>query len=806
MVKSYILIGWRNILRSKGYSMINIGGLAIGMTIVMFIGLWIHDELSFNRYHQNYDHIAQLWNGSTDPATSKTGATPAMQYPVAAVLKHNYSQYFKRVVNAWWINNYPIAYGENKFNRIGQFIEPEGLELLSIKMVKGSYKSLDDPHSIILSKSSAASIFGNEDPMNKTIRISNEMDARVTGIYEDLPQNSTFGKVEFFAPWSLWVLSHRWIKNAETDWDNRQFCAYVEIQPNLTFEQVTHLIRDLYKDHVPADFYATFKKYKPYPLLVPMSTWHLYSEFKNGRPAGGRITFVWLFGLIGVFVLLLASINFINLSTARAERRAKEVGIRKTIGSGRNQLVFQFLIESLLVVFFSFILSIILLILFQRPFNQLSDKDIPMPFSNVYFWMISAGLVVCTAFAAGMYPSFYLSSFQPIKVLKGILRGNLTALPRKVMVIVQFTISVTLIIGTIVVYEQVRFARNRPVGYNQNGLITINMNDPSIRKNMSILKTELLNSGAIQAVALSSSPLTGIYNFTNGYQWSGKDPALDGEFAMCMVTPDYGLAIDWNIIDGRDFSATMATDTQSAILVNRSAIKYMGLKDPIGKQLTKLNEFGAFIWSKTIIGVVDDVVMSSPYQPVQPTIYYYRPEMFSYMQLRINAISSAEEALSKIKSIFGRVVPTTLLEYSFVEEIYGKKFSEEQRIGKIAGIFAIVTVVISCLGLFGLASFVAVQRRKEIGIRKVLGASVTGLWKMLSKEFAGLVFISCLVSFPLGYYFMNTWLQKFEYRTTISIWVFVLTCISAIVITLLSVSYQSLRAATSNPMSSLRSE
>lgn len=807
MIYSYIKVGWRNLLRNQAYSFINVSGLAMGMTVAMFIGFWIYDELSFNKYHKNYDRIAQLWNGIKDPSTSEIIGTLAMHYPVAPTLRNNYSQYFKHVVIANWINDFPITFGENKFSRTGQFIEPGGLEMLSIKMLKGNYKSLDDAHSIILSESAAASIFGTEDPMNKTLLISNEMDVQVTGIYEDMPRNSTFGTVEFFAPWSLWATYNPWLKNAESDWDNRQFCAYVEIQPDVSFAQVDAAIKGLYKKYVPPDFYKTIEKYEPFAQLVPMNTWHLYSEFEDGRPAKGRITFVWLFGIIGVFVLSLACINFVNLSTARSERRAKEVGVRKSIGSGKRQLVMQFLSESFVIVSLSFILSLILLGLFLQPFNQLADKDIRLPWTNFSVWMIALGFVIFTSLMAGMYPAFYLSSFQPVKVLKGKVRaGRFAALPRQVLVVLQFTVSVTLIIGTIVVYEQVQFARNRPVGYNRNGLITVRMNDPAIKQKVQTLKTELLNSGAVHGVALSSSPLTELWNITGGYNWPGKDPNMEGEFAMCLVDQNYGKTINWKIIEGRDFSEDIASDTIDAIIVNRAAAKYMGLDDPIGQQLIDLDEYGAFKWSKTIIGVVDDVVMSSPYEPVLQTIYYYRPEMFAHLQMRIHPTQSATEALPKIKSVFDKVVPATLFEYSFVDEEYGQKFSQEERIGKLAGVFSFLAIVISCLGLFGLASFVAEQRTKEIGIRKVMGASVTTLWKMLTKDFALLVVIACVIAGPIGYRLMTSWLEKFEYRTEISVWVFVVTCVSAIVITLITVSYQSIKAATMNPVNSLRTE
>src|ERR1044071_627452 len=483
MLKNYLTVALRNLRKNKIYSFINIGGLAMGMTIAMFIGLWTYDELSFNKYHINYDRIGQRWNGHTEPNSEIVG-TVGMQYAVAGALKNHYSQFFKHIVRGYWPGDYALSSGGENFSKTGQFMDPAIIEMLSLKMIEGNYKSLDDPHSIILSKSAAASMFGTEDPMNKTIRIANEMDAKVTGIYEDMPANSSFAKDKFFAPWELYVSTHAWIRNfAETDWDNRAFPQWVELQPGVSFEQVDSAIKNLFKENVPADFYSTIEKYKPFVRTLPMSTWHLYSDIVNGEPAGGRITFVWLFGIVGVFVLLLACINFINLSTARSERRAREVGVRKSIGSSKKQLVGQFLGESMMVVMISFALSLVLLATFQTSFNRLADKNIQLPFSNMTFWVMAAGFVLVTGFTAGLNPAFYLSSFQPVKVLKGTLRfGRFAALPRKVLVVVQFTVSVTLIIGTVVVYEQIQFARNRPVGYDRSGLITVKMNDPNVGK------------------------------------------------------------------------------------------------------------------------------------------------------------------------------------------------------------------------------------------------------------------------------------------------------------------------------------
>lgn len=807
MIKNNLRIGWRRLLRNKGYSLINIGGLAIGMTVALFIGLWIYDELSFNRYHKNYDSIAQVRYSGDDPSTGKIEGGYSMQYPVGTTLKNKYPRYFKHVLMALWTGEFTIATPENKLVRNGQFIEGGALDMLSLNMLQGSRKSLDDLNSIVLSKSTARAIFGAENPINKTIRIDNRMEAKVTGVFEDIPRNNQFSYVQFFAPLKLWVSVNEWAKKSENDWDNRPFNIYVQLQPGVTMESVNAAIKDLYAKNMPADYYSTVKQYKPFVQLVPMRTWHLYAEFDNGKPASGRIVFVWLFGIIGLFVLLLACINFINLSTARSEKRAREVGVRKAVGSGRLQLVFQFLTESFLVVTLAFLLSIGMLFLFKGGFNELSDKDISLPFDKPFFWIMSIAFILFTGLMAGIYPAFYLSSFKPVKVLKGVWRhGQFAALPRKLLVIVQFTVSVVLIIGTLIVYKQIQYARNRPVGYDRQSLITVSMNDPAFEGKLEPVKTELLNSGVVAAAASASSPVTAVWNTTSGYTWPGQDPNMDAEFVNCNVTPEYGKTVGWQVIAGRDFSENFSTDTADAIIINEAAAKYMGLKNPVGQKLTDVDEFGKPKWSKEIIGVVKDVIMGSPYEPVKQTIYYYRANWMKQLHIRIKGNVSAGTALPKIKQALASIVPTALFNYKFIDEEYANKFGQEERVGRLAGVFAILAILISCMGLSGLASFVVEQRTKEIGIRKVMGASVANLWRMLSKDFVVLVIISCAIATPICYLIMKGWLKKYEYHTGISWWIFAVTAAAAVFITMLTVSFQSIKASLLNPVRSLRTE
>ncbi|MFD2519361.1 ABC transporter permease [Emticicia soli] len=803
MILNYFKIAFRNLGKNKVYSFINIGGLAVGMSVAMLIGLWIFDEINANKYHKNYEKIGQIRSISTEPTTGVSEGSPHMQIPMSTALKANYKHLFNKVLTSWAVSDYTLKLGEKKLNRRGHFVEPGILEMLSLKMIKGSYDGLKDLHSIVLSKSTAEAMFGSADPINQSLKIDNKIDVTVTGIYEDLPKNSRFGEVEFFTPWDLFVASNEWVKGNVNNWDNTSFGIYVELQPNVRLETAQAGLKDFFAKNAPRDYYKLLESYKPEIFVFPMKQWHLYSDFTDGRPAGGRITFVWLFGIIGIFVLLLASINFMNLSTARSEKRAKEVGIRKAIGSVRSQLISQFFSESFLVVLVSFVLSCLLIFLSLRGFNELADKDIALPFTNLYFWLASAAFIALTGVLTGLYPALYLSSFQPIKVLKGTFKtGRFAETPRKVLVVFQFTISVVMIIGTIVVYQQIQHAKNRPVGYSQEGLVTISLNDPNYEGKYDLFKSELLNSGVVSEVALSNSTLTSISNRSSGFIWKGKSPETPSGFNKFRVTADFGKMLDWKIIAGRDFSSDYKTDSAGVIL-NEAAAKYIGLKNPIGEYIK--TEDGKFVWQ--IIGVTKDMIIQSPYDDINGSFYFLDFSKSSrQMTMRIKPTVSPTEALPKIEAVFHKLVPSASFDYKFVDEDYNKKFAQEQHIGRLSTVFAILAIFISCLGLFGLASFVAEQRTKEIGIRKVLGASVSNLWQMLSKDFVVLVIISCVIAAPIAYYFMNNWLQKYTYHTELSWWIFAASALGALSLTLLTVSYQAVKAALVNPVKSLKTE
>ena len=792
MIKSYFKIAWRNLGKSKMHSFINIIGLSIGMTVAILIGLWIHDEVSFNKDFKNYDRIAQVVQNVTNNGEVQTWTS--VPWPLANELRNNYGSDFKHIAMGYYIGDHLLSLEDKKLKKVGGYFEKEAPELFSLEIVRGNNK-LDDPSSLLLSESAAKAYFGDADPINKLLKIDNQFNVKVTGVYKDLPHNSTFADLSFMSTWDMIYNNTEWIRTMEDPWRPNSFTLFVQINDNADFATVSAKIKDAKLKKVNEQL----AKKKPELFLQPMSNWHLRSEFKNGVNVGGAIQYLWMFGIIGIFVLLLACINFMNLSTARSEKRAKEVGIRKTVGSLRKQLVVQFFTESLLTVVFSFALSLLLVQLLLPFFNGVADKQMSIVWTNPYFWIISAVFVVFTAFVAGSYPAFYLSSFRPVKVLKGTFKaGRFAALPRKVLVVVQFTVSVILIIGTVIVYKQILFAKNRPVGYTRQGLITLPLN-AELHKHFNAMRDELIQSGAIVSMAEAGSPTTSTWSSTSGISWKGKDPNQSIDFLSVGTSYDYGKTIGWQIKDGRDFSKDFATDT-SAVILNEAAVNFMGLKNPVGETVTW--------WDKplTVVGVIHNIVMNSPYDEPKPTVFGLSTDEQNITIAKINPASNVKDALAKIETVYKKFEKDQPFEYRFADEEYAKKFQSEERVGKLASFFAILAIAISCLGLFGLSSFVAAQRTKEIGVRKVLGASVLGVWNLLSKDFITLVFISFLIAAPVAWYLMNNWLQSYNYRITISWEIFLLSGLIAIVITLITVSFQSIKAAIANPVKSLRSE
>lgn len=793
MIRNYFKIAWRNLIKNKVVSLINIGGLAVGMAVVILVGLWIYDELLFDKYHKNYNHIAQVIQNVTNNGEVQTWKqTP---YPLAAELRKSYGSDFKYIAMSTNVDKHILALGDKKLTKSGAYFEPQGPEMLSLNMLKGNRNALKDPRSVLISESTAKAYFGDADPMLKVLKIDNQTDVKVAGVYEDLPHNSTFADMAFIAPWDLFATTNQLDKMTEP-WRPNFVSLYVQLADNANIDNVSLKIRDVKLHHVSTQL----AKKKPALFLQPMSKWHLYDEFKNGINTGGRIQYVWLFGIIGVFVLLLACINFMNLMTARSEKRAREVGIRKAIGSLRSQIIYQFFSESILSVLFAFAISLLLVQLSLPFFNEIADKQMTILWGNPLFWLMSIGFSLITGLITGSYPAFYLSSFKPIKVLKGSFRvGRLAALPRKVLVVTQFTVSVILIIGTMVVFRQIQFAKNRAVGYSRDGLVYVPMVTDAIHKHFDAVKSSLLSTGAIAEMAEAGSAPTGNAGSTSAIEWEGKDPNLSVDFLQNNVSYDYGKTIGWQFGDGRNFSRSFLSDSD-AVVINQTAVHFMGLKNPVDANIKYYGH------TFKVIGVAKDMITDSPYGQVRPTVYFLSKDPSSVVLIKMNPKMSAAAALDKIGNVFKTYNPAQPFEYQFVDQEYAKKFGNEERVGTLASFFATLAIFISCLGLFGMASFMAEQRIKEIGVRKVLGASVFNLWQLLSKDFIVLVVIALLIASPIAYYLMHNWLQNYQYHANVAWWIFALTGIGAMSITLITVSYQSIRAALVNPVKSLKTE
>jgi putative ABC transport system permease protein len=783
MIKNYFKVALRNLLNNKAFASLNIVGLAIGMATAIIIGLWIFDELSYDHFNPNHEKLAKIMITQVTNGDYYTGTTIAM--PLGFTLEKKYKDLFKRVALVSFHDLHILGTGDKKISGRGIYAQESFPSMFGLTIQGGNVLALNDPSQIMISKSLAVSLFGDENPVNKTVLLDNKLNMKVGAVYEDLPDNSSFAGTTLLLPWTNSVNSYL---STNTNWNDHNGEGFVELNNNITAAEATEKIKN-----VPTSF---IKSWQETALVYPLDKLHLYGEFANGKPVDGRIQVVILMGIIGAFVLFLACINFMNLSTARSSKRAKEVGIRKTIGSLSIHLIAQFLIESILLSLFAFVIALFSAQLSLSFFNDLSGKHMNIPFTNPVFWLICIGFALFTGVISGSYPAFYLSRFQPIKVLKGAFKGSrYNSIPRQVLVVLQFTVSLSLIIGTIIVYRQIIYAKNRPTGYTREGLITLPLTE-ALYGHYDALREDLLRTGAVNEMSESSQPITQ-FNNNNSLDWQGKDPNLVVFFRNVNVTPDFGRTVGWNIIQGRDFSRAYA-DSNSMIL-SETAAKVTGFKNPVGQ----IMKFGGK--SRTVIGVVKDMVTNSPYDPVEPAIFLGDGYM-SVITIRLKAGVPVHNAMAGIEKVFKKYNPASPFIYVFNDDAYARKFVAEDRIGNLSAVFAGLAIFISCLGLFGLASFVAEQRTKEIGVRKVLGANIFSLWGMLSVQFVKLVLISLCIAIPISYYGMNKWLLNYEYRETISWWIFAIAGISILLITLLTVSYQSIKAALMNPVNSLRSE
>ena len=788
MLRNYFKIAFRSLIKNPAYSFINVGGLAIGLASSILILLWVTDEYSFDRFHQNYGSIYKLYQSQQWAQGIGTGNS--MPYPMKEAIMSKSSQ-IKSIVMTNWGEGNMLQVGDKRLNKYGLSASEDFFTMFSFNMVKGNpATALSEPNSIVLTESTARAFFDDQDPINKFIKIDNAQELKVTGVIRDIPKQSFFTSFQYILPFSYYESTQPWVKRSKDVWDNNSFQMYVQLQPGATEEEVNASVKDLIKENNEKAPTAIL-------FLHPMSKWRLYSNFENGINTGGMIDYVQLFTAIAVFVLIIASINFMNLATARSESRAREVGIRKSVGSRRKELILQFLGESLLVTFIAFLLAIVLVEVALPGYNQLVNKTIDVDYSNPLVWAIAFSLVSVLGIFSGSYPAFYLSSFQPVKVLKGKIKiGKGASTPRQVLVTLQFGFSIFLIIGTLIIYKQIMHVKNREVGYDRENLIQIWTNN-ELEDNFQTVRDALIETGAVKSACKSNSPITSIFS-NNEVKWAGM-PDQRVSFSTIATEYDYTETMGIKMIAGRDFSPDHKSDS-SAVIINQAAIDFMGLKEPIGEKLMFNDQ------ELEIIGVVPNIVMASPYTPVEPMTLIFSPGWSSTITVRLNQTSDIKGAIAKVEQVFKKHNPNYPFEYRFVDADFEKKFATINLISRLAAIFAGLAIVITCLGLLGLAAFTAEQRTKEVGIRKVLGASVTSIVVLISKDFSRLVLFAFLISAPLGWWFLNNFLERYPYRVEVSWWVLLSAGAIAFVLAILIVSTQALRAAVSNPVKSLRNE
>jgi ABC-type antimicrobial peptide transport system permease subunit len=786
MLKNHFKIALRNLLKNKAFSAINISGLALGLTCSILIFLWVKDEYSVDAFHKNGNHIYIVTSQEyVDNEINGSYDTPGL---LGEELKKVMPE-VQLACNYSWSNYYTFSSGDKKIKQPGNFAGMDFFKIFSYPLLQGTPETaLKSPESIAISQKMAASFFGNpEAAINKTLKFENYKELKVTAVFADIANNSS-EQFEYLINWDLFVEREPWLK----DWNNSGPTTFVQLRsdadPALVESRLQHFIK------------GYDMKYSEVRLELGLQRYHekyLHSNFKNGYISGGRIEYVRLFSIVAIFILLIACINFMNLSTARSIKRAKEVGVRKVIGAVRPALMWQFLCAALLFTLFAVLISVILLVVLLPVFNNLTGKQIVLPFDDYPFWMMMIALTIITGCVAGSYPALLLSSFKPIAVLK----NNLKLTPasgwfRKGLVVFQFTLSIIFIVGMIIISKQVNYIQTKNLGYHKNNLIYFPLT--GLGANYNLFKNEALKLPGIKEVSKMSNRPVQIENTTGGVEWEGKTPGTRPNFTQVAVSYDFVKAMQAQILQGRDFSENFADSAN--YLINESALKKIGYKDPIDKPLT--------FWATkgTIVGVLKDFHFNSLHVPINPLIIRLAGKQSEGTALIRSEPGKTQVALTGLEKLYQELNPEFPFSYQFADEEYGFLYKSEQLVQRLSGYFAFLAIFISCLGLLGLVLFTAEQRIKEIGIRKVLGASVPSLFGLLAKDFFVLILIAFVIATPLAWWVMVKWLDNFSYRTPVSWTVFALAGISALVIALLTISFQSFKSAIANPIKSLRIE
>jgi len=790
MFKNYLRTALRNFWRNKTFSAINTLGMALGMAFCLLIVLWVQDEKNVDAFHTNTNQLYTVYERQYyDNKIDAHYSTPGL---LAEELKRQIPEVQYASGYGWADHTNTFAFGDKILKETGNHAGADFFTMFSYPLLQGTpVTALQSPESIAVSRKMAIDFFGSPDAaMGKTIRFENQKDLTITAVFEDLP-STVSDKWDYLINWKYFLEDYKWLK----DWGNNGPKTFVMLRkdanPALVEKKIRHFI-DKYNNEQSAGF-----KLELY--LQRFDEKYLNSNFKNGQPAGGRIEYVHLFSLTALFILLIACINFMNLTTARSVKRAKEIGIRKVVGALRGALIRQFIGEAILLCLFAVIIAVFIALLLLPVFNSITGKQIKFPFADGQFWVVTTCLTLVTGCVAGSYPAFFLSSFNPVKVLKGSLKFSFTERWfRKGLVVFQFILSIILIIGTIVVSKQVNFIQSRNLGYDRENLLYIPI-EGELANKYDVFKQTALASDGIESITHIDQTPTFMDNGTGGVDWEGKTPNTKPQFTPETVGYDFVKTMKLQMAEGRDFSTSFPSDSIGYI-VNEATIKKIGYKNPIGKTFT--------LWQKKgiIIGVIKDFHFNSMHEEIKPLILRFKEKVTDGSILIRTQPGKTQQAIASLERIYKKLNPAFPFTYQFSDLEYIKLYKSEQMVGSLSFYFSIFAIFISCLGLLGLVIFSAEQRNKEFGIRKVLGATAGSLFLLLSREFLVLVFIATVIAFPIAWYAMHEWLQNFAYRTPIGLSVFALSAIIAFLIAFVTVSTQAIRAALSNPVKSLRTE
>ena len=784
----------RNLWKNKSYSFLNIFGLAIGITCAALIFLWVEDEVNWDSFNVKKDRLYYVReNQKYDTYTATFSSTPGLLAPAMEAELPGIANTCRTSEGQM---TFLFSIGDKAVYASGKYAEPSLFSMFTLPFAQGNAKTaFAQLYSLVITEKTAKKFFGDDkNVIGKTVRIDNKQDYVVTGVLKDIPENSSM-QFEWVAPFEIWFQQSDWLHR----WGNNSLATYVELKPGVDPSSVNKLLYNFIQKREPHSIAR--------PFLFSMNDWRLYDQFENGKQTGGgRIEYVRMFSIIAWIILFIACINFMNLATARSEKRAREVGVRKVLGAGRNKLVAQFIGEALFMAMLAAIVAIIITSLVLPAFNTLVQKNLSLALDNpVHIFVLLFIIIVC-GLIAGSYPSLYLSSFNPVFVLKGLkLKSGSASFIRKGLVILQFTVSIVLIISTIIIYQQIQHVKSRQLGFDKNNLIEMDVQG-ELSKNYSVIKQELLNTGAVENVALSDHTTIDGGNNTDGLTWEGKPANAKILISTRYVTPEFMKTSGIKVLEGRDFQPSDSVFSKSInVLITKSFEKLMGGESAIGKTIRYRGDTSGL--TAVVVGVVNDYVYGNMYGTPDPVLFVCTaPQNTTLMYVRLKPRANIEQTLLKMETIMKKNNPAYPFQYRFVDDAFNNMFLSEMLISKLSRVFAALAIIISCLGLFGLAAYTAERRTKEIGIRKVLGASVSGIAGLLSKDFVKLVLIASVIAFPIAWWAMHSWLQGYSYRIEISWWIFIAAGSVALLIALITISFQAIRAATANPVKSLRTE